>query len=101
MHLPVHASWLNQAEIFFSILQRKVLTPNDLTDLDALTLSLARSAPASGDISTTAVALAVGILANTCLKLVVALVVGRGSFRTATAAVLGAMALALGVTLAW
>jgi len=36
VHLPVHASWLNQAEIFFSILQRKVLTPNDLTDLDAL-----------------------------------------------------------------
>jgi hypothetical protein len=36
-HLPVHASWLNQAEIFFAILQRKVLTPNDLTDLDALT----------------------------------------------------------------
>ena len=35
VHLPVHASWLNQAEIFFSILQRKVLTPNDLTDLDA------------------------------------------------------------------
>ena len=37
VHLPVHASWLDQAEIFFSILQRKVLTPNDLTDLDALT----------------------------------------------------------------
>jgi hypothetical protein len=36
VHLPIHASWLNQAEIFFSILQRKVLTPNDLTDLDAL-----------------------------------------------------------------
>ena len=36
MHLPVHASWLDQVEIFFSILQRKVLTPNDLTDLDAL-----------------------------------------------------------------
>jgi DDE superfamily endonuclease len=36
VHLPVHASWLDQAEIFFSILQRKVLTPNDLTDLDAL-----------------------------------------------------------------
>ena len=29
IHLPVHASWLNQAEVFFSILQRKVLTPND------------------------------------------------------------------------
>ena len=36
VHLPVHASWLDQVEIFFSILQRKVLTPNDLTDLDAL-----------------------------------------------------------------
>ena len=31
------AIWLDQVEIFFSILQRKVLTPNDLTDLDALT----------------------------------------------------------------
>ena len=37
VHLPVHASWLDQVEIFFSILQRKVLTPNDLTDLDVLT----------------------------------------------------------------
>jgi hypothetical protein len=37
VHLPVHASWLDQIEIFFAILQRKVLTPNDLTDLDALT----------------------------------------------------------------
>ena len=36
VHLPVHASWLDQTEIFFSILQRKVLTPNDLTNLDAL-----------------------------------------------------------------
>ena len=34
IHLPVHASWLNQIEIFFSIVQRKVLTPNDFTDLD-------------------------------------------------------------------
>jgi hypothetical protein len=29
VHLPIHASWLNQVEIFFSVLQRKVLTPND------------------------------------------------------------------------
>lgn len=35
VHLPVHASWLDQIEIFYSIVQRKVLTPNDLTDLDA------------------------------------------------------------------
>jgi hypothetical protein len=34
VHLPVHASWLNQIEIYFSVVQRKVLTPNDFTDLD-------------------------------------------------------------------
>jgi hypothetical protein len=28
VHLPIHASWLNQIEIYFSILQRNVLTPN-------------------------------------------------------------------------
>ena len=34
--LPVHASWLNQIEIYFSILQRKALTPNDFSDLAAV-----------------------------------------------------------------
>lgn len=33
VHLPIHASWLNQIEIYFSIIQRKVLTPNDFHDL--------------------------------------------------------------------
>jgi hypothetical protein len=33
VHLPVHASWLNQVEIYFSVVQRKVLTPNDFTSL--------------------------------------------------------------------
>jgi hypothetical protein len=33
VHGPVHASWLNQIEIYFSILQRKVLTPNDFASL--------------------------------------------------------------------
>ena len=33
IHLPVHASWLDQAEIYFSVVQRKVLTPNDFTGL--------------------------------------------------------------------
>ncbi|MEV0734326.1 IS630 family transposase [Polymorphospora sp. NPDC050346] len=33
VHLPVHASWLNQIEIYFSIVQRKVVTPNDFHDL--------------------------------------------------------------------
>jgi hypothetical protein len=36
VHLPVHASWLNQIEIYFSILQRKVLTPNDFADCAAV-----------------------------------------------------------------
>lgn len=34
VHTPVHASWTNQIEIYFSIVQRKVLTPNDFTSLD-------------------------------------------------------------------
>ena len=33
VHTPIHASWLNQIEIYFSIIQRKVLTPNDFTSL--------------------------------------------------------------------
>ena len=36
VHLPVHASWLNQVEVYFALLQRKVLTPNDSTDLHEL-----------------------------------------------------------------
>ncbi|WP_405160821.1 transposase [Nocardia sp. NBC_01499] len=34
VHTPVHASWLNQVEIYFSIVQRKVVSPNDFTRLD-------------------------------------------------------------------
>ncbi len=40
VHLPVHASWLNQIEIYFSILQRKVLTPNSFSSLEALTKTI-------------------------------------------------------------
>ena len=36
IHLPVHASWLNQIEIYFSVVQRKVVSPNDFTDLAEL-----------------------------------------------------------------
>jgi hypothetical protein len=41
LHTPVHASWLNQVEIYFSIVQRKVLTPNDFADLEVIRLRLA------------------------------------------------------------
>jgi len=36
VHGPVHASWLNQIEIYFSIVQRKALTPNDFPNLAAV-----------------------------------------------------------------
>jgi uncharacterized membrane protein (DUF4010 family) len=89
--LVVQARWGSQALVATSALV-------GLTDLDALTLSLARSTPADAG-ATAAVALVAGILSNTCLKLTIALVIGRGWFRTATAAGLGAMALALAAAL--
>jgi len=36
VHGPIHASWLNQIEIYFSVVQRKVLTPNDFASLPTL-----------------------------------------------------------------
>ena len=36
VHTPIHASWLNQIEIYFSIVQRKALAPNDFSSLTAL-----------------------------------------------------------------
>ena len=41
VHTPIHASWLNQVEIYFSIIQRKVLTPNDFAKLEAIRVRLA------------------------------------------------------------
>ena len=40
IHTPVHASWLNQIEIFFSIIQKKVVSPNDFAGLDELSRTL-------------------------------------------------------------
>ncbi|WAU82718.1 hypothetical protein O1Q96_25240 [Streptomyces sp. Qhu-G9] len=34
VYTPVHAPWTNQVEIFFSVVQRKVVQPNDFTDLN-------------------------------------------------------------------
>ena len=36
VNTPVHASWLNQIEIYFSVVQRKVLMPNECDDLLSL-----------------------------------------------------------------
>jgi len=42
VHLPIHASWFNQIQIVFSIIQRKVIKPADFVDLDALADRLCR-----------------------------------------------------------
>jgi transposase len=44
VYTPLHASWLNQIEIYFSIVQRKVLTPNDFSSADEVADRLARFA---------------------------------------------------------
>jgi uncharacterized membrane protein (DUF4010 family) len=90
--VAVQARWGSTALIATSALV-------GLTDLDALTLSLARSAATPPMLETAGAALAAGVLANTLLKLVVAVVVGRGSFRVATTGALGAMAMAIVVGL--
>ena len=41
IHLPVHASWLDQCEIYFSVVQRKVVAPNDFFDLEQIRARLA------------------------------------------------------------
>lgn len=40
VHTPVHASWLNQVELYFSVVQRKVLDPTDFASLDELAATL-------------------------------------------------------------
>jgi len=40
IHTPVHASWLNQVEIVFSVIQKKVLTPGDFPGLGTLSHAL-------------------------------------------------------------
>jgi hypothetical protein len=42
VHGPVHASWLNQIEIYFSIVQRKVLSPNDFQSVQEIADALQR-----------------------------------------------------------
>ena len=45
VHLPVHASWLNQIEIVFSVIQRKVVKPAEFDDLEALAQRLIEFEP--------------------------------------------------------
>jgi hypothetical protein len=40
VHTPIHASWLNQIELYFSVVQRKVLDPNQWPSIAALEAAL-------------------------------------------------------------
>jgi len=68
-----------------------------LTDMDALTFSMTRFAAAPDLVGTAALAMAIGVIANTILKLTLALVLGVGDYRRHTAIGLVAMGLASGV----
>jgi hypothetical protein len=48
IHLPIHASWLNQIELYFSIVQGKALTPNDFDSLETSPSGYSASATATG-----------------------------------------------------
>jgi uncharacterized membrane protein (DUF4010 family) len=71
-----------------------------LTDVDALTMSMARSAAQTVSPAVAPTAIAVGVLSNTGMKFGIALVAGSGTFRTIAGAALGLMFLSLGATLA-
>lgn len=86
-------TWFGNAGLFASA------AALGMTDVDALTVTMARATAARAGLDTAARAIAVGVLANTVLKAAIALVVGRGSFRRVTGAALVAMAAALAVAL--
>jgi uncharacterized membrane protein (DUF4010 family) len=71
------------------------------TDMDALTISMARQAGSGLSIDIAAQALAVGILANTVLKLILALVAGAPGYRRVVGMSLTAIGLAIGVSFIW
>jgi uncharacterized membrane protein (DUF4010 family) len=70
-----------------------------LTDVDALTISMARGAEAQIPISTAAKAIAVGVLSNTILKLSLGIIIGKDRFRWLVPAWLAAMGVASAVSI--
>jgi uncharacterized membrane protein (DUF4010 family) len=70
-----------------------------LTDVDALTISMARRVAADISLETAALAIAVGVLSNTVLKLTVALFFGSAGFRRVAGGALFGMVLAAGASL--
>jgi uncharacterized membrane protein (DUF4010 family) len=72
-----------------------------LVDMDALTISMSQLTQGGTNPGHAATAVTIGVIANTLVKLGVALAVGRGSFRPRAVIGLALMALALGATLMW
>jgi uncharacterized membrane protein (DUF4010 family) len=72
-----------------------------LVEMDALTISMARLTASGTAAEITARAVTIGIIANTIVKLGIAVVIGRGRFRPLAAVGLALMALALGAALVW
>jgi uncharacterized membrane protein (DUF4010 family) len=72
-----------------------------LTDVDALTMSMARGVASTGSLALAAMAIAVGVLSNTALKLGVALVFGNARFRLIAGGGLVLMMIAATLSLAW
>jgi uncharacterized membrane protein (DUF4010 family) len=70
-----------------------------LTDVDALTVAMARLGSAPDSAALGARGIAVGVLSNTVLKLAITLLVGRGEFRRAAGVRLAALGAASGLGL--
>ena len=64
-----------------------------LTDVDALTATMARSVTRTSTLEVAALAIAIGVLSNTAMKMAIALILGRGKFRTIAAGTLALMLL--------
>ena len=72
-----------------------------LTDMDALTISMARSATGGASLEVAAQAITIGLISNSVLKMLLAVVLGRGKFRLQAGGVLLLMTLALTASLFW
>ncbi len=71
-----------------------------LTDVDALTATMARSVARTSPLKVAALAIAVGVLSNTAMKMAIALILGRSRFRTIAAGTLALMLLGGGAAIA-
>jgi len=72
-----------------------------LTDMDALTYSMARFGRETGSVALAARAIAIGVLSNTIVKLAITLGVGSPALRRTGSLALAALALATAAGVWW